>query len=128
MSHKRDLGNFGEKLIAKEYKKKGYKVVDRNVRIQGYKQLGEIDLIVKNKKTLVFVEVKTRTSTGFMPVEETVGFKKQSRLIKSIKAYLLSNSKYDNFNTRIDVALVTPSLDKKSYRANIIEDAIQDLS
>ena len=56
-TERRLLGNFGEKAARKLLKKEGYRIVKKNYVALGH----EIDLIVKNKEYLVFVEVKTRS-------------------------------------------------------------------
>lgn len=58
-----EIGKKGE-LLAQEYlKKQGYEILETNKQFQdGVKKACEIDIIAKNKDTLVFVEVKTRSS------------------------------------------------------------------
>ena len=80
-----DLGKWGEEFAANEYKKLGFKVIDRNVKIIGYKQLGEIDLVLKKGRSLVFVEVKTRSGNKFMDPIESVTWRKQGKLLKAVK-------------------------------------------
>ncbi|OGE86331.1 MAG: hypothetical protein A3J48_02430 [Candidatus Doudnabacteria bacterium RIFCSPHIGHO2_02_FULL_46_11] len=123
---KKEFGDWGERLVAEEYKKKGFKIVGQKVLVMGYKQLGEIDLIAAKAKQLVFVEVKARENEEFMPAVEAVGFKKQQRLLKAIKGFIANNAKYQDYLMRIDVALVISPLDGKFQSVNIIEDAIQD--
>ena len=53
------LGRVGEDAACQYLERLGYKVIEQNFRCK----LGEIDLIVSDKKVLVFVEVKTRLST-----------------------------------------------------------------
>jgi hypothetical protein len=55
------LGKEGERLAEVYLKKKGYKLVERNYRCAA----GELDLIVLDRRVVVFVEVKTRTGHGF---------------------------------------------------------------
>ena len=64
--HNQDLGRWGEDLALKFLKKKKYNFITKNYRTP----FGEIDIICKDKETLVFVEVKT-SSTDFygLPVE-----------------------------------------------------------
>lgn len=54
---KKDIGNLGEKLAAKYLRKNGYKIVAKNVQCGK----NELDLVVKNKECIAFVEVKTLT-------------------------------------------------------------------
>src|SRR3989338_8163948 len=63
---------LGEKLAAEYLEKQGYKIIERNFRT-GW---GEIDIIALDDKTLVFVEVKTKTSNKFgTPFEAMTPFK-----------------------------------------------------
>ena len=55
------LGAFGEREAARLLRKKGYKILERNFEASQ----GEIDIIAKDNKELVFVEVKTRTDMSF---------------------------------------------------------------
>lgn len=54
-------GNKGETYAAEELQKKGYKVLARNYR----SKWGEIDIVAKDRDTVVFVEVKTKTSDNY---------------------------------------------------------------
>ena len=81
------LGRWGEELAASAYKKKGYKLLDANY----HSRFGEIDLIVKNRKYLVFVEVKLRKSAGFALAREFVDTRKQNRLRTTASIYLSEN-------------------------------------
>jgi putative endonuclease len=62
MQNKRQqIGEKGESLAAWYLKKSGYKIIEQNYRTP----LGEIDIIAKEKKTIVFVEVKSRQSVRY---------------------------------------------------------------
>ncbi len=91
------LGAWGEATAAEFYRKKKYVV-----QAVGFQcRFGEIDLIVKNKKYLVFCEVKLRKSDQFAEAMEFVDHFKQNRL-KSTAAYYLS--KYPTeLQSRFDV-------------------------
>jgi putative endonuclease len=86
-----DLGMWGEDLAAKFLSKKGYKIVARGYRFHR----GEIDIIAHDRRSLVFVEVKTRTSVNFGQPEESVTPSKQRQLRKIAQAYLVVNSLHD---------------------------------
>lgn len=74
---------IGEELACKSLLDKGYKIIERNFR-KGY---GEIDIIAVKDKTLVFIEVKTRTSYQFgTPIEQISYFKLKS-LVKTAQFY-----------------------------------------
>jgi putative endonuclease len=98
---KRELGRAGEKAAAKALKRAGYKVVERNFACKG----GEIDLIAKDKNTLVFVEVKTRSSDEFAPPELAVNLRKRTRIIRAARFYLQRNG-LDDVNCRFDIVSV----------------------
>ena len=80
-------GAWGEALAAEYLRKKRYKVV-----ASGYHcRFGEIDLIVENKKYLVFVEVKLRKSGSFAEAMEYVDRRKQDRIRITASMYLSQN-------------------------------------
>ena len=70
------LGASGEDQAASWYISQGYQVVDRNWRCRE----GEIDLVCTRGRTVVFCEVKTRTSSAFGHPAEAVTATKQRRL------------------------------------------------
>lgn len=80
-------GAWGEALAADYLKKKKFKLVATNYRCR----FGEIDLIVADKKYLVFVEVKLRKSDRFGRPAEFVNYYKQNRLRSTAEMYLSEN-------------------------------------
>jgi putative endonuclease len=58
------LGRLGERLALEHYERLGFRPLDRNYRTRA----GEIDLIVSNRRTIVFAEVKTRRAGGLDPL------------------------------------------------------------
>jgi len=56
----KSVGTLGEETAAKYLKKKGYKILDMNWKNTSGYRLGELDIIARNKKEIIFVEVKTR--------------------------------------------------------------------
>lgn len=76
-------GLFGESLACEFLKSKGYKIIERNFRIRG----GEIDVIAKDGKTLVYVEVKTRSQKVFGEPEEAINWYKIKFLERAAKFY-----------------------------------------
>ena len=77
-------GAWGEALAAEFLQKKRYKLIATNYR----SRFGEIDLIVSNRKYLVFVEVKLRKSDQFAAAREFVDRRKQDRLRTTAEIYL----------------------------------------
>lgn len=81
------VGAWGEALAAEYLRKKRYEVV-----AAGYHcRFGEIDLIVKDRKYLVFVEVKLRKSADFAKAHEYVDRRKQDKLRITASMYLSQN-------------------------------------
>ena len=81
------IGAWGEALAAEYLRKKRYKLV-----AAGYhSRFGEIDLIVRNKQYLVFVEVKLRKTGDFAAAREYVNGAKQNRLRTTAAMYLSQN-------------------------------------
>jgi putative transposase len=103
---RRQLGDHGEDLAAAALKRQGYKVLERNYLTP----LGEIDLIARQGKTLVFVEVKTRKSTRFGSPQEAVSAAKQAKL-RRLADYYLKNKRLAEVPVRFDVVAVTLSED-----------------
>ena len=80
-------GAWGEALAAEYLRKKHYKILAAGY----FCKFGEIDLIVQNKKFLVFVEVKLRKSGSFAQAMEFVDRKKQDRIRMTASMYLTEN-------------------------------------
>ena len=95
------LGISGEKLATKYLKKHKYKILERNFRCI----LGEVDIIAKQGETLVFVEVKTRSSCAFGRPCEAVDEVKQEKLRKLALYYQRIKRAY-NIPLRFDVVEV----------------------
>ena len=77
-------GAWGEALAAEYLRKKKYTILASGYRCR----FGEIDLIVSNKKCLVFVEVKLRKSPKFAQAREFVDRRKQDRIRVTASIYL----------------------------------------
>jgi putative endonuclease len=77
------MGDRGENLAARYLRNRGYKIIARNFRCDA----GEIDVVARDGKTIVFVEVKTRAYDDPAPEDQVNGFK-QNQLTKAGKIYL----------------------------------------
>jgi putative endonuclease len=78
------LGKLGEEKAIEFLKKKGYKIIERNYRTK----IGEIDLIAKKKREIIFIEVKTRSSDKFGLPEEAVNERKLKKIEQVALTYL----------------------------------------
>ena len=115
------LGGWGEALAAEYLRKKRYTIV-----AQGYRcRFGEIDLIVKNRKYLAFVEVKLRKSDRFAGAMEFVDRRKQDRIRMTASMYLSQNE--TKLQSRFDVIEIYAPQGMETQRPEIIhmEDAFQ---
>ena len=92
------LGMFGEDLASDYLEKSGFKILERNYRCP----LGEIDIVAKEHKTLVFVEVKTRKSDRHGSPLEAIGVQKQKQVLRAVK-YYLKEKRFNHGPLRIDV-------------------------
>lgn len=81
------LGAWGEAQAAEYLRKRGYTLVAAGYRCR----FGEIDLIVRNRRFLAFVEVKLRKSASFANAFEYVDWHKQERLRTTASLYLSQN-------------------------------------
>jgi len=84
---KLSFGQKGEDKAVRYLTKKGYKVLTRNYRCK----YGEIDIIAEDNGTLVFIEVKARTSDIFGQGFEAVTKPKQQKLAKTAMHYMSEN-------------------------------------
>lgn len=100
---RRALGAEGEAAVAAWYLQKGYAVLARNWRCPS----GELDLVVRKGRTLVFCEVKTRSSAAFGAPVEAVTPAKQARLRRLAGCWLESAGRPASVSDlRFDVASV----------------------
>jgi len=82
------LGADGESRAEAFLRRRGYRIVARNVRADGV----EIDLIARRGRLFVFVEVKTRRSRVHGPPELAVDARKRARLVRGAAAWLHANA------------------------------------
>lgn len=95
------LGRWGEDVAAAHLEALGMQVLDRGWRPQGVGLRGELDLVLRDGRALVFVEVKTRSGTGF-GVLEAVTVAKQRQLRRLAGAWLSAHDEHAD-DVRFDV-------------------------
>lgn len=121
LTRSRIIGNVGERAAAVYLKRKGYKIIERNYVAEN----NEIDIIAKNRDTVVFVEVKSRTlgrADRYLPrPAAAVTPEKQQGIIKTAAFYLAGNYKYKGLRVRFDVIEVYIK-DGKPERINHLEN------
>jgi putative endonuclease len=96
------LGRRGEDEAAKYLRSIGYRIVATRERILR----GDIDLVALDGRTVVFVEVRSRSSTAHGHPAETVGYHKQRRVAQLATAYIRRH-RLEDCSVRIDVVTVT---------------------
>lgn len=95
------LGRWGEDAAALFLRRQGFKILERNYRTP----VGEIDIIARDRRVLVFVEVKTRRGQAYGLPQEAVGAFKQRQIIRSAQWYLNGHSA-GRLQPRFDVIAV----------------------
>ena len=115
------VGAWGESLAAEYLQKKRYKLIAAQYR----SRFGEIDLIMRDIKYIVFVEVKLRKSDRFARAADFVDHRKQSRLRTTASFYLSENE--TNLQPRFDVIEIYAPQGMETLEPEIIhlEDAFQ---
>lgn len=118
MSDRREFGQEGESIAIRYLKKNGYKILEQNYRTK----LGEIDIIAKDKDTIVFVEVKARRSRRFGNPKYAVTPKKQ-RKISMVALYYLKAAKQNDAKARFDVVAIHSAQDNPSIE--VVKNAFE---
>ena len=95
------LGAWGEDRAVEYLRDRGMKILERNFTTR----VGEIDIIAKDRSTLVFVEVKTRRSAAFGTPQDAVGLRKQRQIIRTAHWYLQNHS-FGKLQPRFDVIAI----------------------
>ncbi len=114
-------GAWGEALAAEYLRKKHYKILAAGYRCR----FGEIDLIVQDRRFLVFVEVKLRRGADFARAREYVDRHKQDRLRVTASMYLAEHA--TKLQPRFDVIEIYAPEGTETLRPEIyhMEDAFQ---
>lgn len=126
---RKQTGKLGEDIAVKHLKKKKYKILARNWQ----NKWGEIDIVAKHKRKIIFVEVKTLRlaplaqgrPSYFSPFDE-INEKKKRQLVKMAQIYLLQNKISLETPHQIDVIAVELTDGKPNIRhlENTLEDII----
>ena len=100
-NQKQKVGKKGESVAVRYLKKQGYKIIEQNYRSKA----GEIDIIARERKTLVFVEVKTRRTTSYGSPKYAVTPKKK-KAISMAALYYLKMTHQTHADARFDVVSI----------------------
>ncbi|MCU1691222.1 MAG: hypothetical protein JWM64_313 [Frankiales bacterium] len=102
MDGRQALGRYGEELAVEHLQAAGLQVLSRNWRCRE----GELDVVCRELRTVVFVEVKTRSGTGFGEPAEAVTLRKARRLRVLATRWLEQHRPPDAADLRFDVVSV----------------------
>lgn len=94
--------NHGERYARLYYLLRGYRLLDANARAAGY----ELDLVLRRGRTLVFVEVKERSSGAFGGAIRAVGVEKQRRVRQAARAWLQAHPESRGLDVVLEVAAI----------------------
>lgn len=96
-------GSGGETRAAEFLAGRGYSILERNFRTRG----GEIDIIAREKNTLVFVEVKTLPNGDALTLAHVLDKRKRRKIIQTAKRFMAARSRLcENLFARFDVIAI----------------------
>lgn len=119
MTKKRiSLGRRGEEIAVSYLKGLRYRIIERNYTCK----FGEVDIIARDKKTLAFIEVKTRSSTKYGHPYQVVNKRKQHQISKVALNYINKNN-LQSTDARFDVVAV--QISDEGERVELIKNAFE---
>lgn len=105
MAAKDELGRRGEQLAAAFLESEGVQIIDRNWRCPQ----GEIDLVALDGDDIVFIEVKTRSGTGFGHPLESITPLKLARIRRLSAAWCEGHPEHSGRKARVDaIGVIAP--------------------
>ncbi len=117
-SHSQKLGQIAEDAAASFLMAQGFIILEKNYRIR----TAEIDIIAKDGDTLVFVEVKARSSFSRGTARESVGLAKQQRIVMAASHFLMEKKLFD-IRVRFDVVAICE--ENNIFKIELIKNAFQ---
>ncbi|MDD5496345.1 MAG: YraN family protein [Candidatus Omnitrophica bacterium] len=121
MGRKDKVGSLGEATASRYLRKRGYRIIEANFRTP----MGEIDLVARLKRMIVFVEVKTRSTGSFGPPYLSVTKRKERHIINNALYYLNSHDMM-HASWRIDIVSIRLNVADEAEDIEIFENAIED--
>ncbi len=120
MGYTQKKGQQAETLACEFLSDKGLKLITKNYHCR----YGEIDLIMQQDQTIVFVEVRSRKSNSLVDSASSVNWSKQQKLQRTAENYLQKNNVHSSIPARFDVIAVTNNKDK-STQIDWIQNAFE---
>lgn len=97
-------GQHFERYAARWLEAQGLEIVARNFRCRG----GEIDLVAREGRALIFVEVRARSASRYASAAASVDRRKQQRLLRAARYYLSKHPAASQMPCRFDVVAIEP--------------------
>ncbi len=120
-SHRRHLGNFVETLALNFLQRKGLRLLARNYQCRA----GEIDLIVLQGNTLVFVEVRYRSTSSYGSAIESVTRSKQAKIVRCARHFVMRYPNHSRRNLRFDIVGISKTGNSAAYQIEWLENAFE---
>ena len=114
-------GEYAETIALKYLQTQGLTKLQQNFSCK----CGEIDLIMRDNEFIVFVEVRYRKQTQFGHPLETIDYKKQQKIIKTIQYFLMKQPEYSQYPCRIDAVAINSQTQSGQEQIQWIKNAIQ---
>ncbi len=118
---RKETGDLGERVAREFLKKRGYRVIETNFRCRE----GEIDIVARQKDSLVFVEVRTKSGSAFGSPEESVTRAKAAHMRAAAARYVQTHPGSPD-SWRIDFVGVEIDARGKPGRVELIPNAVAD--
>ncbi len=117
---RQQTGNLGERLACDFLQKKGYRILETNYRCR----FGEIDIVALTKGCLVFIEVRTKSNSGFGSPEESITETKILHLERSAEYYRQQHPGMPE-SWRVDLVAIEIDSQQKVKRIELIENPFE---
>ena len=114
-------GETAEQEACDYLRKNNLQLIIKNYRCK----FGEIDLIMQDQQTLVFVEVRYRKNSHYGSGAESITQTKQNKLIKTASHYLQHTHQASHFSARFDVMSMSHATSTNETKIDWIKDAFQ---
>lgn len=123
ITEKRKFGDIGEDIAKNYLISKGYEILDQNYRI---KNIGEIDIVARINREIVFFEVKTRDvkHETFFPPETSINEKKRRNLKKICQLYIMDKYRNNQVNWKVDAILISVDYRSGEYKIGHVENIL----
>jgi putative endonuclease len=115
----KQTGDAAEQVACTYLQNQGLKLLDQNY----HGKFGELDLIMQDSDSIVFIEVRYRKKTSFGSPVESITYQKQQKLIKTALYYLQRHPKWQNAAARFDVVGITSQNDVVKDQIEWIQNA-----